>query len=237
MSHASADLPNVRKVRNYLEANGAAPLLFHLRSLVKAEQFWPVIEGEIVERSFFLYCDSDAAQASEWVAKERNAIAAAARKHPKRIATINVEGDIDFKVLDDFLATARVYPIYAHSDAARVERYLSCLRAVGFQVCDVPTRTDDRIAQRDLLAQQMQLAAKDGWVLVFLSAATAVEEVLHAEIAVASHLQAAIVPVLIRPVLWQAFDDSIRMLHMFNGLDQPRTAPLRLAQHLLQRMR
>src|SRR5262245_21003171 len=41
VSHASADLANVRKVRNYLEEKGAAPLLFHLRALTNPTEFWP----------------------------------------------------------------------------------------------------------------------------------------------------------------------------------------------------
>jgi len=43
VSHASKDLANVRKVRNYLEDKGAAPLLFHLKAMRTPEQFWPLI--------------------------------------------------------------------------------------------------------------------------------------------------------------------------------------------------
>ena len=53
VSHSSADLKQVRVVRNYLEDRNSAPLLFHLKSLSNPEEFWPLIEKEIWARNFF----------------------------------------------------------------------------------------------------------------------------------------------------------------------------------------
>jgi hypothetical protein len=94
--HASADLANVRRVRNYLESKDASPLLFHLKALTDPVEFWPLIEREIQARNFFLYCDSPAAQASHWVKREREAVEAARRERPIRIGKVRVdEPEID----------------------------------------------------------------------------------------------------------------------------------------------
>lgn len=64
VSHASEDLPRVREVRNYLEANGASPLLFHLLALDDPAEFWPLIEREITVRNFFLHCETNVSSRS-----------------------------------------------------------------------------------------------------------------------------------------------------------------------------
>ena len=74
VSHASADIKMVRQVRNYLEERDTIPLLFHLVALTNAEEFWPLIEREILARNFFLYCESEAAERSQWVQRERHAV-------------------------------------------------------------------------------------------------------------------------------------------------------------------
>jgi hypothetical protein len=79
-----ADLDRVRLVRNHLESEGAAPLLFHLVSLKEPREFWPLICREIAERNFFLYCDSLAARASTWVQDELDEVARVAKTRPIR---------------------------------------------------------------------------------------------------------------------------------------------------------
>jgi len=71
VSHSSLDIAKVLEVRNYLEECSAAPLLFHLVSIKKPEEFWPLIKKEIAARNFFLLCDSKNARRFEWVARER----------------------------------------------------------------------------------------------------------------------------------------------------------------------
>src|SRR5580700_1509292 len=91
VSHASADLVKVRKIRNFMEDRGGSPILFYLRALIRPEQFWPLIEQEIAARNFFLFCDSEAARASEWVGRERRAVAAIAQEHPIRVGRISLD--------------------------------------------------------------------------------------------------------------------------------------------------
>jgi len=149
VSHASADLDHVRRVRNYLEEKGASPLLFHLRALTDERKFWPIIEQEIAARNFFLYCDSAAAQASPWVKRERETVAEIARLRPVRVGRISVEEKvIDATGLDRFIAKTRVFPSYASKDRNIVEPYLPApVSRFSFRVrmwC--PGRTGDAVS-------------------------------------------------------------------------------------------
>ena len=92
VSHASDDLVQVRKVRNYLEEKGASPLLFHLLALNEPEEFWPIIAKEIEARNFFLYCESEIARTREWVGRERAAVEAVRKTKAVRIGSIRVDG-------------------------------------------------------------------------------------------------------------------------------------------------
>ena len=103
VSHASADLPQVRQVRNYLESQGGAPLLFHLRALVQPEEFWPIIEREILARNFFLYCESPNAERSDWVQRERRTVEELGKQRKVRVGSIRVDQPIELKTLNRFL--------------------------------------------------------------------------------------------------------------------------------------
>lgn len=137
VSHASKDITNVRLIRNYLEERGASPILFHLMGMPEPEQFWPVIVQEIRARSFFLYCDSDAAEASEWVRREREVVKQESKTAPKRIGRMRVdEPELDYPALDRFLTLSRAVIFYADVDAELVRPYIEALTARGFQVID-----------------------------------------------------------------------------------------------------
>jgi hypothetical protein len=172
VSHSSADLANVRKVRNYLEEQGAAPLLFHLISLRNPEEFWPVIEREIQERNFFLYCESNEAERSEWVRKERQAVERTRSLGPGksiRIGHVRVDTRLDTAALDEFIEKTRVFPSYAVADRERVKPYLTALTTAGFQVFD--PLTDRKPGWPWVSATDLELtkAAKKGWVVIFVS--------------------------------------------------------------------
>jgi hypothetical protein len=199
VSHSSADLAVVRKVRNYLEDIGAAPLLFHLLSLKNPEDFWPVIEREIQERNFFLYCESPDAERSEWVQKERRAVEAGRSQAGKsiRIGHVRVDTALDTAVLDAFIEKTRVYPSYARADVDRVRPYITALRAAGFQVFDPLT---DLAANSDWVSavdSELAKTAKTGWVVIFLSQTSNAGRGPVREMEKAVEFRARIVPVLL----------------------------------------
>ena len=236
VSHASTDLANVRKVRNYLELKGAAPLLFHLRALTDPEEFWPLIEREIVARNFFLYCESDAAEQSEWVRRERDAVARAAVSSPKRIGAVDVGGtDVEMSQLDAFLSKTRVFPSFSHRDRDRVLPFLRVLASVGFQVFDdleqIKPATDWKL---QLQAELMQ-AAENGWVVAFLSNFSMTSQFVQAEISMALQLGAKFVPVLIDQIPAHQLPPALASIQCIHAADDPVSAAAILANELLQR--
>ena len=232
VSHAGADLTMVRQARNYLEEKGAAPFLFHLKALTDPTEFWPLIEREIVARNFFLYCESAAAEQSEWVRRERMAVSRAREQAPKRIGRIRVDtAELDFGSLDRFLAATRVLPSYSRQDRERVEPFLEAFRTAGFQVFD-DQAIQASVRWDDAARNELGAAARDGWVLVFLSTASAESEWVHGELLAARNLRARIIPVRIEPIRPPL---ALMDIQWFDATEDPSGAPLRLVNDLLRR--
>lgn len=182
----------VRQVRNHLESRGAAPLLFHLMSLADPDQFWPIIESEIDARSFFLYCESPAAEQSTWVQRERQAVARAASSVPKRIGTVRVDSPVlDQHALDAFLLNTRVFLSYAMPDRDAVAPFRRALLDAGFQVSDpesIPLSTN----LMDGIDREIRRAATQGWVVVFESANAASSQWVWRELSMAESFSARV---------------------------------------------
>jgi hypothetical protein len=233
VSHASADLKNVRRVRNYLESKDAAPLLFHLMALTDPEEFWPIIEREIQARNFFLYCESPAAEESHWVRREREAVGAARRGQPKRIGRIRVDGpEIDAPSLDDFLSKTRVFPSFSHKDRAAVAPFLAALKSVGFGVFEHLTSIQPGALFEAGIEQELRSAAEKGWIVAFLSAFSMQSPWVQREIQFAMQLGAKFLPVLLDNI---TLPPQLATLHAFDAHARPATAPADLANLLLDR--
>ncbi len=239
VSHSSADLINVRKVRNYLEDHGAAPLLFHLLSLKNQEEFWPVIEREIQERNFFLYCESKAAQDSEFVQMERQAVERSrklAGGKSIRIGHVRVDSEIDTAVLDDFIEKTRVYPSYAGADRERVKPYIVALEAAGFQVFDPLADLTAGSEWGRSTDSELTETAKKGWVVLFLSRASITSTWAIRETEMSLELGAKIVPVFLDSLDSLGISDgpSASVL-LRSGFRESDDAPAALARALYER--
>lgn len=234
ISHASADLERVREVRNYLESRNASPLLFHLLALKHEDEFWPVIEREIAERDFFLLCESEAANQSEWVRRERAAVDQAVRHRAKRVGSIRIDdGELDFSLLDRFIGTMRVFPSYSRRDRQQVLPFLRAHESRGFEVFDAT----QELRPGDLFIEQIGAAlsgaASYGFVLIFLSTHSLQSEwVLH-ETEQAMRLNARIVPILLeRGLDLSAAPPHLTSFQHFDATLEPQSAPQRLADLL-----
>ena len=231
VSHASDDLIQVRRVRNFLEEKGASPLLFHLLALKDPEEFWPIIEKEIAARNFFLYCDSPIAAEREWVRRERATVEVIAKTKPIRIGKIQVGDErLNFAQLEDFLAKTRVFPSYSRHDVLKVHPFLQALEAAGFQLFD-HTSIDAGSSFIETMKQEIARCAKDGWVVAFLSSASLNNSFVSVEIEMAQALGAKFVPISIEPMV--ALPPSLRSIKVFDATIDPTTAPRRLAEELL----
>lgn len=232
VSHASDDLLQVRKVRNYLEEKGASPLLFHLLALKEPEQFWPIIEKEIEARNFFLYCESETARTREWVRRERAAVDAIAKIKPVRIAAIRVdEPELDLRGLDAFLAIIRVFPSFSHQDREQARPYLDALEDAGFQVFDERS-LDATVNWQNEIRNELELAARDGWVVAFLSHTSVNSLWVQNELSMAQTLGAKFIPVAIEP---NVIPRGLPAIQIFDGTRDPTEAPKRLLAEMLRR--
>jgi hypothetical protein len=154
-----------------------------------------LIEQEIAARNFFLYCESAAAERSEWVRRERATVADVARKKPVRIGHVNVEGEeLARAALDDFLAKTRIFPSYSSRDRETVAPFLLALSQAGFQISSAADfAPGERWQQR--LNLEIQQAARNGWVLAFVSRNSIDSLWANADVRMAGNLNARIIPV------------------------------------------
>ena len=233
ISHASDDLVRVREIRNYLESKGASPLLFHLKALANPEEFWPIIEREIAARNFFLYCQSAVADEREWVRRERAAVEAAGRERPIRVDSIRVDGgDLDFTKLDAFIAKTRVFPSYATQDRKAVLPFAIAMGRAGFQIFSDAEGITAGENWGSVLHQELEAAARNGWVVVFVSQASMQSTWVKNEISAGVQLGAKFIPVLLEKIELPA---DLPAELIFDATDDPTTAPDRLVELMLRR--
>lgn len=175
VSHASADLPKVRAIRNFMEDRGAGPILFHLRALTHPDEFWPLIEREIAARSFFLLCDSHAARESQWVQREQETVERISRNRPVRIGRVSLdEPAIDYAALERFLRNLSVHIVYPRDHSTAYAIANEELKRVGYaasawgpaaeslrSLAASPNAWDD-------FERMLEYSAKEGWLLLLL---------------------------------------------------------------------
>lgn len=234
VSHSSEDLEAVRQVRNYLEAKDASPLLFHLLSLKHEEEFWPIIERKILERDFFLLCDSEGATRSEWVQRERAAVERAAAQKPKRRWNIRVDGpDLDLASLDAFISSTRVFPSFTHRDRDQVWPYLAALQSRGFEVFNELEELKPATDFASEIMKAMADAAARGFILFFITSNSLKSRWVEQEIDYAIKHRARLVPVLIdRSVNTAAVPPTLQAYRIFDATISPHSAPDELASLL-----
>lgn len=235
VSHASDDIERVREVRNHLESQGASPLLFHLRALEAPEEFWPLIKREIAARNFFLYCESAVAATRDWVRREREAVAEVAKKRAVRIGSIRVDGpSLELGSLDAFLRYTRIFPSYARADTDRALPFLTALGDAGFSVqhfSDIPMAEN----WSEAITRAIEEAARDGWVLIFVSMAALNSPAVSHELHVAQRIGARCIPVLLEPVPLHMLPASMQGMAYFDATADPAAASAALVAELLRR--
>ena len=96
ISHSSSDIKKVRLIRNEFEKYGQNPLAFHLKCLTTdtekgRNELENLIKREIRARDWFVYCESAAAENSEYVTIEREYVRECSKT---RIWRINMDDDI-----------------------------------------------------------------------------------------------------------------------------------------------
>lgn len=160
--------------------------------------------------------------------QEREAVARAREQAPKRIGHIRVDtAELDFRALDRFLASTRVFPSYSLRDREKVQPFLEAFRTAGFQVFDQQSIRPGA-PWLDVVHRELKAAATDGWVLVFISAASTESAFVQMELAQARQMRARLILVGL-----ESGPPSLADGQWFDATVDSSTAPLRLVNELL----
>jgi len=168
VSHSVRDIERVRRIRNELEARGAEPLLFFLKTLEDSEELRELLRREIRARNFFLLCDSENARGSRWVREEQDYVRGLIGK---RTATVDLASPWEEQVvkIDEFLKIATAYFSYALADKQQIEPWVHFLMDQDMAVWTA--ETDIAVGQNWMAAvgQAIVDAANNGYLIAFLS--------------------------------------------------------------------
>lgn len=132
LSHSSADIATIRKIRNQFEANGKNPLAFHLKCLqtdteAGCRELEDLIKREIDARDWFVFCESEAANNSQYVQMEKDYVIQAGKK---KIWTLDLSLSTDeqLKMVDRICSQVNIFLSYRKKDrriAAAMQQALS----------------------------------------------------------------------------------------------------------------
>lgn len=147
LSHSSKDIEKVRQIRNEFEKRGHNPLAFHLLCLSnetkeKKAELDGLIKREIDAREWFVYCNSDSANASEYVKMERDYIS---DKNKEMKWTLDLSKPMDelIKEIDKICIELKVFLSYAHKDQEMVDMLSNELLKLDLSVWQTGDILDD----------------------------------------------------------------------------------------------
>lgn len=145
ISHSHLDIEKVRIIRNIIEETFFyEPILFFLKCLSDDNEIQNLIEREISERIWFVYCDSENARNSMYVNKERQYVKKLV-ENGKKINILNIELD-KFNIWDKqcyeyikdqisfHIRKSKIFLSYCRKDARIVEPLKLRLINKGYSV-------------------------------------------------------------------------------------------------------
>ena len=157
---------------------------------------------------------------------------AVGRERPIRVDSIRVDsGDLDFARLDAFLAKTRIFPSFSHEDREAVRPFLLAMERSGFQVFHAEELRAG-VSWQNVFQRELEAAARDGWVVIFLSRRSILSPWVTHEIDAGKELGAKIVPVLLERMRQPA---NLVEFQFFDASVDPATAPDKLVELLLRR--
>lgn len=140
LSHASANINIVRRIRNEFESLGQNPIAFHLRCLDenykgRDEELWNLIYREIDAREWFVYCQSPEAKESDNVQKEYAYIKQAGKDKIWEI-DITEDWEVIRKKIHKIAADLEVFISYSREDMAVAKALKNVLVEADYSVWD-----------------------------------------------------------------------------------------------------
>ena len=209
ISHSHLDIEKVRIIRDVIEeVFFYEPILFFLKCLSDDNEINNLIQREIAERIWFVYCQSQNAEKSKYVQAERDYLDQLIA-NGKKINKLQVDLD-KFElwnpeckryIRDQVFRGIRkdkLFLSYARADRAVVEEVYDHFTATGYNIhyLTIPTiaHSDFGFSVQDAIKAH---SAKDGAVLAFISENSFASPYMLAEIDSAYEQNAVIIPVFI----------------------------------------
>lgn len=170
LSHSHLDYEKVRVVRDLLEKEGFRPLMFFLKCLEKdgyEELTRKLIKEEIDSRHRFILCNSENAQGSDWVQFEVEHIKKTNR--PYEIVDLDWPEEKIEEAIHRFKVRSTVFLSYSRRDLDLVRVVNDKLKLHDFKTFidqDVINSNSDFV---ETITKGIDKAAKEGYVLAFLT--------------------------------------------------------------------
>jgi hypothetical protein len=226
LSHSHQDFDRVSGVRDFLEARRHHPLMFFLKCLNDDHEIDDLIRREIEARSWFILCNSNNARKSKWVQDEVQII-----RGLQATSHTYTEIDLDDPRLDlesalfTFTRRASVFLSFAQPDRAFAAKISVALREQDFGVfSDLELKPGEAWQAR--IESELENAARDGAVLLLLSAESVRSDWQQREVAFAVRLASAhaqqthIVPLFLEGFgVLETAPHDLRQQLMEQGLD------------------
>ncbi len=202
LSHSHKDIEKVRFIRNEFEKLGHNPLMFFLKCLNDESELDDLIKREIIERNWFILCDSSSAKASKWVQEEVEMIK---NLEGKVFKTISLEEDVKKQIenITQFSRRTGVFISSSIDDIKIVEKISHRLKEQEYNVFSKNDIND---------------VSRYGYFLILLNEDTHNNKYVIEELTLATENNANIIPVFLKPYT-ELMNQLPLEVSSFQGLD------------------
>ncbi len=202
LSHASANIDIVRRIRNEFESLGQNPIAFYLRCLDenykgRDEELWNLIYREIDAREWFVYCQSPEAEESKNVQKECAYIKQAGKDKMWDI-DITADWEIIRNRIHKIVADLEVFISYSREDKAVADVLKKVLVDADYSVWDPEyDMKTSGTAFMDQIGDAILRCAYKGFYVLIISENSIRNKYVEKELEFATGQGALIVPVVV----------------------------------------
>jgi hypothetical protein len=168
VSHSVRDLETVRRVRNYLEDEGANPILFFLKCVSEDDELDELLKREIAARNFFLLCDSENARTSRWVQEEVKFVKSLTHK-PYREIHLNATWEEQKSQIDELLIASTAFISYRHKDRIKVQPYIDLMRENDLALFSDFINIKPGDDFHKVIFESLRAASENGFLVQFLT--------------------------------------------------------------------
>ena len=208
ISHSHLDIEKVRLIRNTIEETFFyEPILFFLKCLSDDNELQDLLQREISERIWFVYCKSKNAENSKYVQQERAYVNNLIEKGKKihiieiELDKYNVWNNKIYKYINNQIAfqikKTKLFISYSNRDKAIFSELKDNLTAAGYSVWDVTNISAGESWLNSVTSHIKSHSYKDGAFLFIVSNNSINSQTITDEIHYALQQGAFILPVIL----------------------------------------